>query len=140
MIWLAEDNPADVYLVRTSLRGHGVDAELRVAHDGEEAIRMIEEVNSGAPLPAVALVDLNLPKFSGPEVVKNLRESTRCHDVPVIIISSSPSLGDREEMRDLGSPHIFGSLRTSRISCVWGKWFEAFCTALTSNASRSGLW
>jgi len=107
VIWLAEDNPADVYLVRTSLKGHGVDAELRVAHDGEEAIRMIEEVNSGAPLPAVALVDLNLPKFSGPEVVKNLRESTRCHDVPVIIISSSPSLGDREEMRDLGISAYF---------------------------------
>jgi len=96
LIWVVEDNPADVYLIRSSLQRHGIAAELRLAQDGEQAIRFIQEADEGGPLPSLALLDLNLPKFSGPEVLKTMRASPRCNVIPVIVVSSAPPLKQEE--------------------------------------------
>ncbi|MBZ5626856.1 MAG: response regulator, partial [Acidobacteriia bacterium] len=63
-ILLAEDNPADVYLIREALREHGVDATLRVASDGREVLQLICPEKAGAAVPRLDLIilDLNLPR------------------------------------------------------------------------------
>ncbi len=76
-ILLGEDNPADVYLVREALREHGVDCALRVASDGAEMLRMISSEQALAEGGRVGLIilDLNLPRHDGSEILQRLRET-----------------------------------------------------------------
>ena len=97
-ILLAEDNPADVYLIEEALREHKVDFHITVAEDGEAAISLL--ANSGLK-PDIVLLDLNMPKRSGGEVLDEMRRTSA--DVPVIILTSSDSPSDREEALRLGA-------------------------------------
>ena len=99
-ILLAEDNPADVYLIEEALREHQVPFEIVVAEDGEAAIRMIE---SGQVQPDLVLLDLNMPKRSGGEVLTRLRQQPQCRTLPVMVLTSSDSPVDREEAMRLGA-------------------------------------
>jgi len=106
-ILLAEDNQADVYLVRKSLEEHGVGHELRTVKDGEDALRLIAEMGSGIRCPELVLLDLNLPKVGGSEVLERLRENPECAHVPVIVLTSSDSPDDRGDTVRLGARAYF---------------------------------
>jgi len=90
-ILLAEDNPADVFLVRQALKGSGILFSLRVLSDGEEALRFIDglENNSSLGCPDLLLLDMHLPKRDGDEILERLRASGRCGQTPVVILTSS---------------------------------------------------
>ena len=96
-IILAEDNPADVGLVREALREHEVECELRVISDGEEALAFIDRLNldSQLPCPDVLLLDLHLPRHDGDEVLDHFRASERCGQTPVVLLTSSDLAWDR---------------------------------------------
>ena len=98
-ILLAEDNPADVYLIEEALREHKVSFEITVASDGEAAMDLVarKEVT-----PDIVLLDLNMPKRSGGEVLNTLRKEAGA-DLPVIVLTSSDSPADREEALRLGA-------------------------------------
>src|SRR5262245_5470052 len=85
-ILLAEDNPADVYLIREALREHGVDCNMQVASDGREVLTLIAGENP-ATIDEFELIilDLNLPRHDGIEILERLRESTRLAHVPVVV-------------------------------------------------------
>lgn len=106
---LVEDNPADVFFVRTALEYGGIETEIVVARDGEKAIELVEaaDANPSAPCPELVLLDLNLPRASGTEVLRRLRKSIRCADVPVIIVTSSDAPSDRAETARLGANRYF---------------------------------
>ena len=95
-IVLAEDNPADVYLVREALHKEKIDCALKVFSDGEEAMRFVEnlDVDSSFDCPEVLLLDLHLPKKSGVDILKQLRASERCGHTPVVVLTSSHSMRD----------------------------------------------
>ena len=106
---LVEDNRADVLLVKDALELHQVKVQLHVAADGEEALQFIERVerDADAPSPGVVLLDLNLPKRTGAEVLSRVRQSDKLKDVPVVILTSSDSPKDREETTRLGANRYF---------------------------------
>ena len=106
---LVEDNKLDVLLVREAFAEYGVAASLHVAEDGEAAMRFIDAVdeNENARCPALILLDLNLPKRSGAEVLGYARQSKRCARVKVLIVSSSDSPADRAETGRLGANGYF---------------------------------
>lgn len=106
---LVEDNPADVFFVRAALAHEGIEGEIVVAHDGEKAIEFVEaaETNPAAPCPQLILLDLNLPRTSGTDVLRRLRKSPRCSNVPVIIVTSSDAPSDRAETASLGASRYF---------------------------------
>jgi chemotaxis family two-component system response regulator Rcp1 len=104
VIFLAEDNPADAGLVRRALEEHGVEGELIVISDGEKAIEFIQAVEAEAALcPDLAIVDLNLPKKPGREVLQRIRLSERCRHMPVIILSSSDAERDKADAMRFGA-------------------------------------
>ena len=107
-VLLVEDNPADTYIVRQSLNRHLKDFDIWIVEDGEKAVRLIEEMDSNdtIPCPDVLLLDLNLPKRSGREVLKRMRDS-RCGGIPIIIVTSSDSPDDRLETARLGATAYF---------------------------------
>ena len=103
-ILLAEDNPADAGLVRRALEEHGVEGELIVVADGEKAIAFIQGIDAEvAPCPDLAIVDLNLPKKSGREVLECMRLSERCRHIPVVILSSSDAKEDKADAARFGA-------------------------------------
>jgi len=106
---VAEDNPADVGLIRLALQTHGVLSQIHVIQDGETAMRFIEGVESdaAAPCPALAIVDLNLPRLGGDEILRRVRSSEKWRDVPVIVMSSSLSPRDRSEALQRGASAYF---------------------------------
>ncbi len=103
-IWIAEDNPADVYLVEEALRRHEFAYALRTADNGETMMNMIAELerDPSESSPDVFLIDLNLPRRSGDEILARIRQTNRCAHTPVIVITSSDSPQDRARTRELG--------------------------------------
>jgi DNA-binding response OmpR family regulator len=99
-----EDNPADALLVEEALKEHHVAAELVVLGDGEKAIRSIEEFDTTAGLyPKLVILDLNLPKRNGKDVLQRIRQSDKWDHVPVVILTSSNRPADRDETIRLGA-------------------------------------
>ncbi len=108
-IWIAEDNAADVYLIEEALRRQEFAYRLATAGNGEEMLHMINslEQDASAMCPDLFLIDLNLPRRSGDEVLAQIRQSSRCGHVPAIVITSSDSPRDRARARDLGASFYF---------------------------------
>ena len=109
LIYLFEDNEPDALLVRMALDRQLSPFELRTANEGEEAIRLIDDVDGdleSAP-PSLVLLDLNLPRKSGEDILERLRTSQRCRGVPVIIISSSESPLEKARIHQLGATAYF---------------------------------
>jgi CheY-like chemotaxis protein len=108
-ILLAEDNPADAYLIREALNGRSLEFELDVVEDGEAALRFMEsrdaEVN--APCVDLLMVDLNLPRKSGLEILQRVKLSPKCGGIKVIVLSSSDSPADRAEAARLHADQYF---------------------------------
>ena len=107
-ILIAEDNKADVYLIRQALQKSGIDAQIHVADDGEKTIRFFEEVDAdAAPCPDLVLLDINMPRYKGGDILRRLRASSRCKGAIVLIVTSSDSQRDREEMDAFGAQGYF---------------------------------
>jgi two-component system, chemotaxis family, response regulator Rcp1 len=89
-ILLVEDNPGDVRLVRESLRESGLPHRLTVATDGVEALERLR----GAERPDVILLDLNLPRKDGREVLAEVKADSGLRSIPVVVLSSSDAQDD----------------------------------------------
>lgn len=104
MIVIVEDNPADVLLLRAALKSHEVNSALFVARDGDEAIHVLEDVDkTEIPCPDLIVLDLNLPRRNGFEVLERVRSSEKCGNKPVVILSSSEAATDRAQAARLGA-------------------------------------
>ena len=106
---IVEDNRGDVLLVEEAIKLHQVNVQLHVVEDGEQACTFIQQADEDAqaPCPDLLLLDLNLPKKTGLEVLQKVRESRRCRNIPVVIFTSSNSPQDRSETSRLGADRYF---------------------------------
>ena len=104
-ILLAEDNPADVYLIREALREHSVDYTMRVASDGKEVLRILspEQAQTQAQSLGLIILDLNLPRHDGIEILEHLRQMRELAHIPVVVLTSSDSPRDRLMANQLGA-------------------------------------
>ena len=95
-VLLVEDSPGDVRLTREAFKDAKVHINLHVASDGAEAMAFLgrEGENSNAPRPDLILLDLNLPKKDGREVLAELKESPALKCIPVVILTTSASETD----------------------------------------------
>ena len=102
-ILLVDDNPADVRLVREALYESRLRNELHVVGDGEEALAFLrrEAGFADAPRPDLVLLDLNLPKKNGREVLAEMKSDKMLKDIPVVILTTSNSDRDVLESYDL---------------------------------------
>ncbi|OGV65766.1 MAG: two-component system response regulator [Lentisphaerae bacterium RIFOXYA12_FULL_48_11] len=106
-ILLVEDNPSDVALTQRALRKNHIANELIVAKDGAEALEYLFGSGKHAgrnitQLPAIVLLDLNLPKVDGLEVLRRIRADSRTRRLPVVILTSSKEEKDVATGYDLG--------------------------------------
>lgn len=85
-ILLVEDNDGDIILTKEALKEGKIKNQISVARDGEEAINML---NATTNLPDLILLDINLPKVNGFEVLNAIKTNDRLKAIPVIMLSTS---------------------------------------------------
>jgi chemotaxis family two-component system response regulator Rcp1 len=95
-VLLVEDSPGDVRLTREAFKDAKVHINLHVASDGARAMAFLnrEGKHANAPRPDLVLLDLNLPKKDGREVLQEIKESSTLKSIPVVILTTSSSEGD----------------------------------------------
>ena len=100
-----EDNEADVRLTREALREAGEELRLSVVGDGEQALAYLrnESVFEDVPRPHLVLLDLNLPRKDGVEVLQEMRSDPELAPIPVIVLTSS------SEARDVDACYAAGA-------------------------------
>lgn len=99
-ILLVEDNPQDEQLILRALRKGNIANSVDVARDGQQALDyLFQEGECAGPgnleLPALVMLDINLPRVSGLEVLRKIRENHRTRLLPVVIMTSSDEERDR---------------------------------------------
>lgn len=100
-IVLVEDNPGDVLLVRKALQEKGIKFELTCFEDGQQALNSLSR--QGSKAPDLILLDLNLPKTEGIDVLREVRGMPKLAGVPVVILTSSTSPTDIHRTGLLGA-------------------------------------
>jgi len=106
-ILLIEDIPSDVLLTKRALSKAGITNKIVIADDGEVALDYLFGTGAYAgrdlsDLPVLTLLDLNLPKVSGLEVLRRIREDARTRRLPVVILTTSNEQSDVGAGYDLG--------------------------------------
>lgn len=97
-ILLVEDNPGDVQLTREALQEYKLYNHLHVAVDGEQALNFLfrKGVYKEAPVPDLILLDLNIPKVSGHDVLIRIKQEEQLRNIPVVILTTSE---DKEDIQ-----------------------------------------
>ena len=95
-VLLVEDSPGDVRLTREAFRDAPVAIELHVACDGVEAMAFLKQTgaNVAAPRPDLILLDLNLPKLDGRQVLARIKEDDELRTIPTVILTTSEAESD----------------------------------------------
>jgi len=99
---VVEDNVADVFLVKEAVAAAKLDIDLYFFPDGEEALHFFSQIDEvSIRCPELLLLDLNLPKTDGFQVLSYLRSSKRCAEMRVVVMTSSSARSDREKSASL---------------------------------------
>jgi two-component system, chemotaxis family, response regulator Rcp1 len=100
-ILLVEDNPGDVDLAKEALRLFKTPYTLHVASDGARALEFLESEHTAGRLPDLILLDLNLPRTDGREVLATIKNDERLGHIPVIVLTSSNAERDLRQAYQL---------------------------------------
>jgi CheY-like chemotaxis protein len=95
-VLLVEDDPGDVLLTREAFEDHHPSLQLHVVGDGETAIRFLRRTDdfAGMPRPALVVLDLNLPRRNGLEVLGELKTDPGLRTIPVVVLTTSQAQAD----------------------------------------------
>jgi CheY-like chemotaxis protein len=102
-ILIVEDNPFDLDLTLRAFATRKLLNPIQVARDGEEALQFIERWEQGDLVPIVILLDLNMPKIGGLEVLKVIKSHPVFKTIPVIILTTSSESADVNTAYQLGA-------------------------------------
>ena len=94
-ILLIEDDDDDVRLTERAFKKSGIDNLLYVTHDGEEALEYLRSESDGRP--CVILLDLNMPKMNGIELLKIIKDDEELKVIPVVVLTTSQEQQDKVE-------------------------------------------
>ncbi|MEX2586596.1 MAG: response regulator [Actinomycetota bacterium] len=102
-ILLVEDDPGDVLLIREALAESCAPIHIEVASNGEEAIEFLAQEGAfgGAERPDLVLLDLNLPRLGGLDVLKRIKHDDDLRSIPVVVLTTSRTQGDVQSSYEL---------------------------------------
>lgn len=102
-IFLVEDNRGDIRLIQEALKSTAVDCDVAIARDGVEAMTYLrrEGDNAAATLPDLILLDLNLPRKDGREVLADIKADPNLRHIPVVVLTTSRNEEDIFNSYDL---------------------------------------
>ena len=98
---IVEDNPTDVMILRRALREHGLSVEIVVVDDGDKAVEYLRNCHD-EQIPHLVVIDINLPKRDGIEVLRNCRSRPCLVDTKTLVFTSSDEPSDHSRSEMLG--------------------------------------
>lgn len=101
-VLLGEDNPQDVYLIQMAFTESGLAPNLTVLSDGAEMLEELESVSKSDRMPDLIVLDLNLPRHDGLEILAFVRQRDNLSSIPLVILTSSDSPKDVTAASRLG--------------------------------------
>ena len=101
-IFLVEDNPIDLDLTLRAFAAKKIANPIEIARDGEEALKFLERWENGEPKPIVILLDINMPKINGLEVLKKIKSHPDFKTIPIVILTTSSESSDLKTAYELG--------------------------------------
>jgi len=128
-ILLVEDNPDDVSITARAFEKGGVVSRLTVARDGQEVIDLLCGGDNSAARPDLVLLDINLPKMNGLDVLARVRATSAVATVPIVMLTASGRREDIERAYGLGAnsyiqkPVVFEGLART-LDVIRQYWFE----------------
>ncbi|MFE9580932.1 response regulator [Nocardia sp. NPDC006044] len=95
-ILLVEDDPGDELMTREAFEDNKIGNTLHVAHDGQEALDFLykQGEHAGAPRPDLILLDLNLPRYDGRQVLERIKADPELAHIPVVVLTTSAAEED----------------------------------------------
>lgn len=107
MILLVEDNPNDVALTLRAFKKQQINCEIIVTRDGAEALDYLfctgeHQKRNASKMPQLVLLDLNLPKVDGLEVIRQIRENKSTKYIPIVVLTTSVESSDVKESYSYG--------------------------------------
>jgi CheY-like chemotaxis protein len=99
-VLIVEDNPGDVELAKEALRETSLTLDLHVAGDGQEALDVLRHEGEGGARTDLVLLDLNMPRKSGHEVLEEMKNDPKLRLIPVVVFTSSSAREDIEGAYD----------------------------------------
>jgi len=102
-ILVVEDNPIDLELTLRAFSRKKITNPIQVARDGEEALKFVERWEQGEPTPVVILLDLNMPKVNGLEVLEKIKSHPEFKTIPVVILTTSSESNDLQRAYQFGA-------------------------------------
>jgi CheY-like chemotaxis protein len=137
-VLVIEDNPTDVGLIKEALTAHGVQFDMTVLRDGEAALKYLQNIGDASPRPELIIIDVNIPKHDGIEVLVQYRMSVALFSVPMIVLTSSNSPSDHQRTKTLGvSAFIRKPLNLSDFVALGKRFKEVLETPYVYQGPRS---
>ena len=107
-ILVAEDNPDDVFLIQLALSDSNINGSTVVVNNGKRIINYLKEVeDTKNKMPDLILLDINLPKVTGLEALKQLKALPRAKEIPIVIFTSSDAISDMNYCYENGADLYF---------------------------------
>lgn len=105
VVVMVDDNPGDIFLVRTAFQEEGIDVEFRVASSGPAAYYLFRQLAEDAsqPVPDLLVLDLNMPGFNGIQLLAYIRMQAALQRLKVVILSSTSRPRDQARAMELGA-------------------------------------
>jgi two-component system response regulator len=108
-ILIVEDNPADSYLLEIAFQEISTDISRTVVRDGVEAMDFLLKrgAYANAPDPAAVILDLNMPRMDGYEVIRKIRKNSSLSHIPIVVFSGSSARDEMDQLKAEGVAHTF---------------------------------
>ncbi|HEY3420261.1 MAG TPA: response regulator [Methanomassiliicoccales archaeon] len=100
-VLIVEDNPGDAYIIKELLKDLKLNLNITLAEDGQEAVNFLKAKRNGTP--GLVILDLNLPKINGFEVLSFMKSSQQLATIPVVVMTGSLRREDEQKSRELGA-------------------------------------
>ena len=100
-VLIVEDNPGDAYMINEMLRDLKMNLSISMAEDGQEALDILKDPT--AKIPGLMILDLNMPRLNGFEVLEFMRSSAALRSIPVVVMTGSLRKADEQTCLGLGA-------------------------------------
>lgn len=103
IIWIAEDDADDRLMLREAFKESGYKKPMLFFEDGELILNLFKNKKAETPLPSLIILDLNMPKVNGFEVLNFIKSNKTICEIPVIIFTTSKSEEDKKNILKIGA-------------------------------------
>lgn len=127
-VLLVEDNPGDIRLLEEAFQEAGLSCRLNIARDGEQAMAFLRKEGryENSPRPALILLDLNLPRKDGREVLAEIKTEKLLQKIPVVVLTTSTNPDDVHRAYELHANCYFAKPGDIESLMKLGRLLESF--------------